>query len=298
MSDVGFALSMEERRRLLEANRAAAQFFRRELLRSRGWARPYLEARGLAHVLTVESDWKVGYAPEAWSNLTEHLRREGFDYATLVRAGLVEWTDQGDAVDRLRDRLVLVARDHRLSPVGFIAIDRDGQVRSASPVNAIHRPSNVVVGIEEQLGLLHAGAVPVIVDHPLDAVAVTRLSREMDGQWAGIPVCGGGLSTAQARILRRFSTGDKVIVALSGDMPARQQAAGYVLDLAFFFDRVRAIDVPAGAAVEAMQEDGARQLHDLLAKARPLMTYKVSGSGYWASHQADPDPPHSAPGLR
>jgi len=27
------------------------------------------------------------------------------------------------------------------------------------------------------------------------------------------------------------------------------------------------------------------------------MTYKVSGSGYWSSQQADPDPPHSAPGL-
>lgn len=140
VNEVGYALSMEERRRLLEANRAAAQFFRRELLRTGGWAGPYLKTRGLAHVLTVESDWKIGYAPEAWSNLTEHLRREGFDYATLVRAGLVEWTDLGDAVDRLRDRLVLVARDHRLSPVGFISSGRDVQVQSASPVNAIHLP--------------------------------------------------------------------------------------------------------------------------------------------------------------
>ncbi|TDC16399.1 hypothetical protein E1261_39005 [Kribbella albertanoniae] len=97
--------------------------------------------------------------------------------------------------------------------------------------------------------------------------------------------------------MRRFTPSDKVIVALSGDMPARQQAAGYVLDLAFFFDRVRAIDVPAGAAVESMRDDGAGELHDLLASARPLMTYKVSGSGYWSSEQHDPDPPSSAPGL-
>ncbi|MFI6833857.1 hypothetical protein ACIBG5_42560 [Kribbella sp. NPDC050241] len=30
---------------------------------------------------------------------------------------------------------MLVARDHRLSPVGFIGVGRDGQARSVSPVS-------------------------------------------------------------------------------------------------------------------------------------------------------------------
>ncbi|WP_344162583.1 hypothetical protein [Kribbella yunnanensis] len=298
MNEVGYVVSPEERRRLLEANKAAAQFFRRELLRSRGtWPESYLAARGLRHVLTVESDWKVGYAPDTWSSLTDHLRAQGFDNGTLVRAGLVEWTAQGDAVDRHRDRLMIVARDYRLSPVGFIGIAPDGRAQAATPANTVHRPTNVLIGIEEQRDLLRQGAVPVIVEHPMDAVAVTWLSREMGGQWAGIPTCGEPLSTAQARILRRHTPGDKVIVALSGDLPARRQAAGYVADLAMFFDRVRAIDVPAGAAVETMQDDGARQLHDLLANARPLMTYKISGRRYGGLLQPDPDPPGSVPEL-
>ncbi|TDC30986.1 hypothetical protein E1261_12065, partial [Kribbella albertanoniae] len=180
VDEVGYALSLDERRRLLEANRAAAQFFRRELLRTRStWPASYLDARGLPHVLTVESDWKVGYAPDTCSNLTDHLRAQGFDCGTLVKAGLVEWSDQGDAVDRHRDRLMLVARDHRLSPVGFVGIDETGRAQAATPATAIHRPTNVLVGIEEQLDLLGRGAVPVVVEHPVDAIAVTKLSREM-----------------------------------------------------------------------------------------------------------------------
>ena len=68
MNSQGFGLSMEERRRLLEANAAAAQFFRRELLRATdGWPLEYLKAHGAESVLSTESPWKVGYAPRTWT---------------------------------------------------------------------------------------------------------------------------------------------------------------------------------------------------------------------------------------
>jgi DNA primase len=298
VSDSGFAVSLEERRRLLEANAAAARFYRRELLRATfSWPLEYLKASGAGAVLSTESTWKVGYAPNTGASLVDHLREAGFGFGTLVRAGLVEWTDAGDAVDRHRDQLMLVARDQRLSPSGFIGIGRDGQIGLRSPVTSIHRPSNVLVGVEEQLDLLGEGAIPVIVDDPVDAIAVSSVSRRMDGRFAGIPVCGAGLSTAQARILRRFSARDEVLVVLSGDQPQRNQAAGYLLDLAFFFDRVRAVDLPAGPGELSLSGSGPEHLHDLLSKSRPLMTYRVSGSGFASGLSTEPDPPDAGPGL-
>jgi len=61
MSDPGFAVSLEERRRLLEANVAATRFFRRELLRAtNSWPVQYLESSGAKAVLSESSAWKVG----------------------------------------------------------------------------------------------------------------------------------------------------------------------------------------------------------------------------------------------
>jgi hypothetical protein len=99
---------MDERRRLLEANAAAAWFLRRELLRATdGWPREYLKAHGAESVLSTDSRWKVGYAPRASSDLVDHLREQGVGYATMARAGLMAWSEDGDAVDRHRDKLML-----------------------------------------------------------------------------------------------------------------------------------------------------------------------------------------------
>ncbi|TDO51527.1 DNA primase-like protein [Kribbella sp. VKM Ac-2527] len=300
MSDQGFMMSAEERRRLLDANAAAARYFRRELLRAtNGWPVKYLQSWGVEEVLSTDSAWKVGYAPGTWTNLVDHLRAQGFGFGTLVRAGLVTWTEGGDAVDRHRDQLMFVARDQRLSPVGFVGISQGGHARTVSPVTAAHRPSNVLVGVEEQLKLLENGAIPVVVDRPVDAIAISAVSRLSSGRWVGIPVCGAGLSTAQARMLRRYSTTDQVIVALSGDEPQRNQAAGYLLDLAFFFDRVRAVGIPAGytPASLVLTDGGPGHLRDVLSAARPLMTYRNTVSRRIASPALDSDPPDRGPGL-
>jgi DNA primase len=143
VSSQGYGLSVDERRRLLEANAAAARFFRRELLRATGgWPLEYLKAHGAESVLSTQSRWKVGYAPRARSNLVDHLRGQGVGYATMARAGLMAWSEDGDAVDRHRDKLMLVARDRRLSAVGFVGIGPDGEARSVSPVTMIHWPAN------------------------------------------------------------------------------------------------------------------------------------------------------------
>jgi DNA primase len=289
---------MDERRRMLEANASAAQYYRRELLRATdGWPLEYLKAHGAESVLSAASPWKVGYAPPAWSNLVDHLRGQGFGYGTLVRAGLMTWSEHDEAVDQHRDKLMLVARDRRLAAVGFVGIGPDGNARSASPVTAIHRPANVLVGIEEQRNLLARGAVPVIVDSPMDAIAVSNAGIEAGGSWAGIPLCGGGLSTSHVKTLREFSATDKVIVALGGSRAERDQSAGYVLDLAFFFDRVRGFEVPAGESLAglAQKEHGAAGLNEVLRDARPLMTYRATGRGFVAVQSADLDPP--APDL-
>ena len=74
---------------------------------------------------------------------------------------------------------------------------------------------------------------------------------------------------------------------------------GYLLGLAFFFDRVRAVSLPAGETLAglARKEFGAERLNDLLVNSRPLMTCRTTGRGFLALQSADPDLPVRGPGF-
>lgn len=55
----------------------------------------------------------------------------------------------GDATDRYWDELILVARDYQMMSAGFIGIGLEGVAWFLIFVIVVHRPSNVLVGIEE-----------------------------------------------------------------------------------------------------------------------------------------------------
>ncbi|WP_165547115.1 hypothetical protein [Kribbella sindirgiensis] len=256
----------------------------------------YLKEEQIEQVLSVDSAWMVGYAPDTLTSLVDHLAAENFAYSTMESAGLIDRVGDGAVTDRFRDQLVLVARDAHLHPTGFIGIGRDGRAHSLSPATAIHQPSNVLVGIAEQLDLLRGGAVPVLVDDLVDAIAVSSMSRETDGQWVGIPVFGAGLSTAQARMLRKFSLGDTVIVVAHGDEHRRKLTTGYLFDLALYYDRVRAVVLPHSPSSIVNAEHGPQTMNDLLTTVRPSLTYRFGGA-VAAELMGYPEPPDRGPDL-
>ena len=67
----------EEHERLLAANDAATLFYQAQLAGPRGAeARDYAERRGLD--AATQREWQLGYAPDEWSALTDHLTARGF----------------------------------------------------------------------------------------------------------------------------------------------------------------------------------------------------------------------------
>jgi DNA primase len=277
-SDTDGVLLSGERQRLMIAHLSATKFFRRELLRANtGWPLEHLKTGGAEAVLSTESTWKLGYAPDSYSRLVDHLRSRGFDFRTLIRAGLAEWTEDGQAVDQFRDQLMLLARDDRLDPVGFVGIGQGPEATfTTSPTTLIHRPSNALVGIAEQLDLLTDGAMVVVVNDPRDAMAIEKISRMSAERWAGIPMCGSLVSSAQAKTLYQYTATDTVIVALNGDQMWQRTALAALTDLSYFYRRVRAVELPDGhtAASLLQTEGGAQRLHDALLTTRPLADYK------------------------
>lgn len=94
----------------------------------------------------------------------------------MRNAGLGLLSRRGRLLDQFRDQLMFQARNERLEPVGFVGMALPVQY-APSPATRVHRSSGGLVGIAEQLDLLSEGAAPVLVDYPLDAIAIARISR-------------------------------------------------------------------------------------------------------------------------
>lgn len=229
---------------LVRAHEVASAFYRRQLESYRkGWAARQLIGRQLGAVLATDSRWSVGYAPVRWSRLVDHLRAAGFDDDTMLAAGLVKPLQSGYLVDRFRDRLTFVAHDIDLRSVGFVARARAAHPKYLnSPSTKIYTKGRSLVGIDAQLDRLSNGAVPVMVEGPTDAIAISLLN----GPWAGITPCGTAITRHQAAMVRRYAVTDTVIVMLDPD-PAGRNAAVKSLDaLSVYFGSVVVAELPEG----------------------------------------------------
>ena len=206
----------------------AAEFFATKLAGS-GVPR-YLASRGLGS--RELSRWAVGYAPADWTTLTGYLRRHGFSERDLEASGLCKRSSRGTLFDVFRDRAMFPIRTVGGQVLGFIGRAAPGASSDVPKYlnnreTALYRKGRVLFGLYENHDTLQTGAVPVIVEGPMDAIAVARAGD----RYAGVTPCGTALTGDQVRVLIRTAPGaDQVIVLFDAD-PAGQHAAIRAYDL-------------------------------------------------------------------
>jgi DNA primase catalytic core len=264
-----------DRRRLLKLNEQAAAFFTAHFRNS--WASAYLTERLATHLLTDER-FILGYAPAGWTTLTDHLRCLGATDAEIVAAGLGSCASTGRVIDRFRDRLVFAIRDGAEIHgwIGRRNPTHDDDTGQAVPkyLNTaetdVFTKGHELYGLSEGAAALAAGAVPVLVEGPVDALAVTLAGN---GDYIGIAPLGTAFTDAQADRLSPFIGGGRpsVIVATDAD-PAGQLAAQRIFwQLTARGDDPRHLAVPTGKdPAELLQTAGAAALRQVLAASSPL----------------------------
>ena len=213
------------RERVVALNRAAADFYADAYPAS--WAARYVTDRLGIDAATVArhgdaqvslADYSIGYAPDGWTNLVDHLRTtsEATDLE-LVAAGLASYAKTGRLIDRFRDRLVFpvtapgpdASPDQQPEVHGFIARrnpDRDpapgaeadpkhGPKYLNTPETDLFHKGRELFGLAETRTLQAAGAIPVHVEGPMDALAVTLAGG---GRYVGLAPMGTALTDIQA----------------------------------------------------------------------------------------------------
>ncbi len=214
-----------DRETLLKIHEAAAAYFTAQLDSPAG-ARARQQLRGRGVTDETIGTLTLGYAPASRDALLAHLVERGFQTPLLLRSGLVLERDNGQVVDRFRNRLIIpIARDSG-SIVAFAgrAMD-DGQVPKYlnSPETPIYSKSRTLYGLNLTKPFLRKTGFVVLVEGYFDFAQVLQECR--------LPVvatCGTALTPQQAQLLRRFVS--KVVLSFDPDA-AGQNAAARSCDL-------------------------------------------------------------------
>jgi DNA primase len=260
---------------LVQIHAEAGRFFQSLLARS--WVPEYLASRGLDAALLPTSPWKIGYAPANWTALTGHLRQLGHSDAALLCSGLVVNGRNRQLRDHFHDRLMIPLRAEDGAVIAFIgrrhpsAGEDHGPKYLNSPDTEIFTKGHVLAGLAEGRRALRDGAQPVLVEGPLDAIAV---SIAAPGQFTGVTPCGTALTSEQAAALARSADlpGRGLRVALDADTAGHKAAVRAYARLAPVTSNLTAVTLPDGLdPAGILQTEGRRALRDTLAtRVRPL----------------------------
>jgi DNA primase catalytic core len=251
--------------RLAHINELTTQFYEAQLPGS--WAQPYLTGR-LHQDLTGHPDIRPGYAPDNWTALVQHLHRLGITDDEMLTVGVASRASTGRLIDRFRDRLVFPIR-HDNQILGFVA-----RRNPAHTDDARHGPKYLNTA---ETPLFHKGdqlyvptpsaeATPVLVEGPMDAIAVSIATR---GQCIGVAPLGTSLTEPQAAQLTAMSR--QPVIATDADDAGRTAAKRDYWILATHAATPRSAQLPANTDPASLLSDGAAELlENALQSAGPM----------------------------
>lgn len=204
--DGGSAPDQGQRSRILEANAAAADFYRAQLMTDDAIpGRDFLKGRGFDK--NAAETFGVGFAPKGWSNLTDHLKKLGFSIEELVTAGLATKSDRG-AYDKFRGRLIWPIRDSTSQVIGFGARklfeeDQGPKYLNTSDTLVYHK-SAVLYGIDLAKKDISKQQKIVVVEGYTDVMAC-----HLAGITTAVATCGTAFGDDHIRILNRMLSAEK-----------------------------------------------------------------------------------------
>jgi DNA primase catalytic core len=204
--------------RMVEVNQLSLAYFRRHFLSS--WAQQYLADR-FGQDITDDHRFLPGQAPAGWTSLVDHLRRLGITDEEMLITGVAATASTGRLIDRFRDRVVFPIIDDG-KVLGFVGrrrpdltdVDRTGpKYLNTGDTPLFHKGAQLFGAPDDQISV---GAIPVIVEGPMDAIAVTLATC---GRYIGVAPLGTSLTDEQAHQLARI--GRQPIVATDADLAGR-----------------------------------------------------------------------------
>jgi DNA primase len=262
----------KKKERLYKLNNLAANYYRECLFRTNQGKKVinYLKKRGIND--TSVEKYKLGYAPSGWDALTNFLKKKGYTYEELIKAGLIKKSKiEGKYIDYFRDRIIFPIFNLSGKAIGF-----GGRVLDDSLPKYINSPETLVYNKGSNLYSLNFAKEGIrknnylIIVEGYTDVLVTQ-QYEFNNIAASL---GTALTTKQIDLIKRFT--DTVLIAYDADS-AGNMATLRSLDLLVKAGLdVKVIDLPQGYdPADFLIKKGRESFQDLIDRALSLIDYKL-----------------------
>lgn len=261
----------EKRTTLIDVVAVAQKFFSMGLRTSAAAdARAYLDKRGLDES-TIER-FGIGYAPDGWQNLWDHLIAKDISPDLILEAGLAKpSTRGGKPYDVFRNRIMFPISDPRGRIIAFggRAMDpADGAKYLNSPETPLFDKSRTLYHHAPAREAVGKGAPLIVAEGYMDVIALAQAGFE----GAVAPL---GTAVTEHHLALLWRMGEEPVIALDGDR-AGLRAAHRVIDLALprmvAGKGLRFAILPDGQDPDDfLRSHGARAMEKLIEKAQPMV---------------------------
>ncbi|MGN6175524.1 MAG: DNA primase [Streptosporangiaceae bacterium] len=267
-----------QRRRLLAAHKAAADFYAERLhtLTARP-AREFLTERGFE--LADAERFGVGYSPPEWEALTRHLRGRGFTDAELMAGGLASQGRRGP-VDRFRGRLMWPVRDLTGDVIAFgarkLAAEDDGPKYLNTPETPLFKKSSMLYGADLAKREIAQRRQAVVVEGYTDVMAC-----HLAGVPTAVATSGTSFGDGHIKVLRRLLMDadwlrGEVIFTFDGDSAGRRASLrAFDMEERFVTQTFVAVQRDGLDPCDLRLKHGDAAVRDLVASRVPLYEFSI-----------------------
>jgi DNA primase len=170
----------------------------------------YLIDRGLSG--ETAKRYQLGFAPDGWDNLLNHLKQKNFSVASLNEAGLINQKSQDKTYDRFRDRVMFPIRNRQGKVIGFggRVTDQGEPKYLNSPETPLFYKGRELYGLYELLQAQRNPEYIIIVEGYMDVLALAQ-----QGINCAVATLGTATTEQHIQILSRHC--DQIIFCFDGD---------------------------------------------------------------------------------
>ena len=254
MPESGYDDTMQKLRlKIYEINRAAARFFYKRLKTPEGKiGLDYLKSRQLS-ASTIKS-FGLGYAPDSWDALHNHLRNLGYTDDLIFQADLISKRKNSSGYyDRFRNRVMFPIIDLRGNVIAFGGRRLTDDKTVAKYINSsdtpVYKKSTVLYALNYAKNSKRKGLI--LAEGYMDVIALHQAGFDN-----AVAACGTAFTQEQARLLSRYT--DEIIVTLDAD-EAGQKATNRTIEIL----------KSTGMNIRVLRVDGAKDPDEFIKKYGP-----------------------------
>ncbi len=264
---------------IYEVNREAARFFHSYMMTPKGKAGlDYFLSRGLSPA-TIKH-FGLGFAPDSWHDLEDHLKKKGFSDYVIRRADLVGRSTKPDkngaerefTYDRFRNRCIFPIINVHGKVIGFSGRAMPGNEKQGGKyVNTsdtpVYKKSHNMYGLN--FAKKTCSESVILVEGNLDVIALHQAGFENT-----VAALGTSFTEEQARLLGRYTK--EVYVTMDADEAGEKSTDRTLKILSSVGVKVKVVRMTgAKDPDEFIKKFGAERFRNLLDKAFSDIEYRL-----------------------